>query len=213
MPAPELTNVERLADELRDSVSRSHRRRRMLGIVGAPGSGKSTLAEELAARLGSELCCVVPMDGFHLANSIIDGTPMRLRKGAIDTFDAGGYASLLGRLKARTEDVVYARYQRGLEEPIAAAIAVPHSVRSSSPEGNYILASISPWKGARETLDETWFIDTAREIRLRRLIDRHVKLGIDGRRRRNGRTVRMTPMRASSRGQSRLPIACSFCSR
>ena len=88
--------------------------RQILGITGAPGTGKSTFARSLADALGIKRSVVVPMDGFHLANEIIKGTPLRDRKGAIDTFDVGGYVSLLQRLRARDEPTVYApSYRRG----------------------------------------------------------------------------------------------------
>jgi pantothenate kinase len=154
--------------------------RQIVGVVGAPGTGKSTLAQYLAEQLGGERCVVVPMDGFHLANAIIDGTPLRNRKGAIDTFDVGGFLSLLRRLKQRDEPVVYApSYRRGLEEPIAASIAVPRKVPFVITEGNYLLADIKPWNLVRELLDATWFVDTPQEIRLSRLIERHVAFGMD----------------------------------
>ncbi|PTT62693.1 nucleoside/nucleotide kinase family protein, partial [Arthrobacter sp. HMWF013] len=65
-------------------------RRTLLGITGAPGSGKSTFASWLQQQFGPGQAVVVPMDGFHLGNAIIDGTPLRQRKGAMDTFDVGG---------------------------------------------------------------------------------------------------------------------------
>jgi pantothenate kinase len=154
--------------------------RQIVGVAGAPGTGKSTLAQYLAEQLGSERCVVVPMDGFHLANAIIDGTPLRNRKGAIDTFDVGGYLSLLRRLKQQDEPVVYApTYRRGLEEPIAAAIAVPREIPFVITEGNYLLADLEPWNLVRELLDEAWFVDTPQEIRLGRLIERHIAFGMD----------------------------------
>ena len=42
--------------------------RRLLGITGAPGAGKSTVARAVVDALGPQLCALVPMDGFHLAN-------------------------------------------------------------------------------------------------------------------------------------------------
>lgn len=42
--------------------------RKILGIVAAPGAGKSTLAQAIQTQFG-EAVQVVPMDGFHLANS------------------------------------------------------------------------------------------------------------------------------------------------
>lgn len=155
-------------------------RRVILGLAGAPGSGKSTLAAWLQQQFEPGQAVVVPMDGFHLANSVIDGTPLRKRKGAMDTFDAGGYLALLRRLARRDEEVVYApEFRRTIDEPVAAAIAVAASVPLVITEGNYLLAEQDPWKDVRAQLDETWFVDTAQEPRLRRLVARHIQFGMD----------------------------------
>ena len=154
--------------------------RTLLGITGAPGSGKSTFAAWLQQQFGPDLAVVVPMDGFHLGNAIIDGTPLRQRKGAIDTFDAGGYLSLLRRLVRRDEAVVYApEFRRALDEPVAASIAVPASVPLVITEGNYLLAEPAPWKEVRAQLDEVWFVDTPPVLRLSRLVDRHMEFGME----------------------------------
>ena len=155
-------------------------RRIILGLTGAPGSGKSTFAARLQREFGPGLAVVVPMDGFHLGNAIIDGTPLRQRKGAIDTFDAGGYLSLLRRLVRRDEAVVYApEFRRALDEPVAASIAVPASVPLVITEGNYLLAEPAPWKEVRAQLDEVWFVDTPPVLRLSRLVDRHMEFGME----------------------------------
>jgi pantothenate kinase len=139
--------------------------RQILGIVGAPGTGKSTVARTLADALGRERCVVVPMDGFHLANEI---------------FDVGGYLSILQRLRARDEPVVFApSYRRGLEEPIAASIAVARDIDYVITEGNYLLAAEPPWDRVRSLVDEIWFVHTPPAVRLERLIDRHVAFGMD----------------------------------
>lgn len=152
----------------------------MLGIVGSPGSGKSTFALLLRQQLGDGSAVVVPMDGFHLGNAIIDGTPLRQRKGAMDTFDVGGYVSLLRRLARRDEDVVYAPdFRRAIDEPIAASIAVPATVPLVITEGNYLLSELPEWRQARAQLDEVWFLDTPRDVRLSRLVERHILFGMD----------------------------------
>jgi pantothenate kinase len=154
--------------------------RKLLGITGSPGSGKSTLAAGLLAVFGPAVAAVVPMDGFHLGNAIIDGTPLRQRKGAIDTFDVGGYLSLLQRLRRRDEPVVYAPdFRREIDEPVAASIAVPASVQLVITEGNYLLAAHPAWQQVRAQLDEVWFLDTPPDLRLARLVDRHVEFGMD----------------------------------
>jgi pantothenate kinase len=154
--------------------------RTILGITGAPGSGKSTFAEWIQQQFEPGVAVVVPMDGFHLGNAILDGTPLRQRKGALDTFDAGGYLSLLRRLVRRDEPVVYApEFRRHLDEPVAASIAVPAEVPLVITEGNYLLAEREPWKEIRLQLDEVWFVDAPPALRLSRLVERHVSFGMD----------------------------------
>lgn len=152
--------------------------RTVLGITGAPGSGKSTFASLLEELLGADVAVVVPMDGFHLSNAVIDGGPLRDRKGAIETFDVGGYASLLQRLAQPIEPVVYAPdFNRSLDEPIAASIAVPADLPLVITEGNYLLADGHGWQGIREHLDEVWYLESPEALRRRRLTERHVLFG------------------------------------
>ncbi|MEO5312595.1 nucleoside/nucleotide kinase family protein [Pseudarthrobacter sp. CC12] len=175
MHSPEITMA---VDALRRRLVRGTRT--ILGIAGAPGAGKSTFAAWLQQQFGPGEAVVVPMDGFHLGNTIIEGTPLRQRKGAIDTFDAGGYLSLLRRLVRRDEAVVYApEFRRTLDEPVAASIAVPADVQLVITEGNYLLADQEPWKDVRAQLDEVWFLETPPALRLQRLVERHVSFGME----------------------------------
>jgi pantothenate kinase len=172
-----------LVESLRDRVLAlaDGRARVMIGVVGEPGSGKSTLTSALAEVLveAGASTAVVPMDGFHLANAELARLGRADRKGAIDTFDGGGYLSLLRRLRAADEPVVYApMYVRGqLESSIGSAIGVGADVQVVLTEGNYLLATEEPWHRVRDVLDETWFVDTDAELRRRRLFERHVANG------------------------------------
>jgi pantothenate kinase len=151
--------------------------RRLLGITGAPGAGKSTLAEALVTALG-DLCRLVPMDGFHLAQAELERLGRAGRKGAPDTFDAEGYAALLRRLRSGEDDVVYAPlFDRALEEPIAGALPVPRDVPLIITEGNYLLVDEAPWAGVGPLLDVVWYLDVAEPVRLERLVARHVTFG------------------------------------
>lgn len=152
----------------------------LLGVAGAPGAGKSTFSACLADAFALEGALVVPMDGFHLGNAIIDGTPLKQRKGAPDTFDVGGYVSLLQRLRRRDEEVVYAPdFRRSIDEAVAASIAVPAAVPLIITEGNYLLSEDRAWQKVRAQLDEVWFIDTAPDLRVSRLVERHMLFGMD----------------------------------
>jgi len=154
--------------------------RTVLGIVGAPGAGKSTLAAEVVASLGPDLAVLVPMDGYHYANVVLELLGRRARKGAHDTFDAGGYVSLLRRLRAGEEDVVHApEFRREIEEPVGSAIPVPAEVPLVVTEGNYLLLREGPWAALEGLIDVTWFLDPGREVRHERLVARHERYGKD----------------------------------
>jgi pantothenate kinase len=151
--------------------------RRILGIVGAPGAGKSTLSGLLAEALGAD-AVVVPMDGYHLANSELARLGLADRKGAPETFDAPGYVALLRRLRDRPGELVYApEFRREIEEPIAGAIPVAGDVPLVITEGNYLLLSEAPWAAIASLLDETWFVDPPDADRLAWLTARHVRHG------------------------------------
>jgi pantothenate kinase len=136
------------------------------------------LAERLAARAAPSVA-LVPMDGFHLANVELARLGRADRKGAPDTFDSAGYVALLRRLRAQTAgEIVYApRFRREIEEPIAGAIAVLPEQRVVITEGNYLLLALGDWSAVRPLLDEVWYIDIATELRIERLIARHVGFG------------------------------------
>ncbi|MEW1635942.1 nucleoside/nucleotide kinase family protein [Streptomyces sp. NPDC093801] len=155
--------------------------RRLLGIAGPPGAGKSTLAARIAEALGPERAVVVPMDGFHLAQAVLERTGRADRKGAPDTFDAAGYVALLRRLRPpRQGPTVYApAFDRRLEEPIAGSIPVAPDVPLVITEGNYLLHDAGEWASVRPLLDEAWYLDPAEPLRLDRLIARHVEHGKD----------------------------------
>lgn len=151
--------------------------RRLLGITGAPGAGKSTLAAALVDALGPETA-LVPMDGFHLAQAELCRLGRSDRKGAIDTFDADGFVSLLCRLRVERSTVVYApEFRRDIEEPVAGAIPVPPEASLIITEGNYLLADTGDWARARDLLDEVWYLEVDEAVRMDRLTARHVAYG------------------------------------
>lgn len=171
------TTVNEIADELR-SLTDETGSRIMLGLCGAPGAGKSFVADAIADALGPDFAVVVPFDGFHLATSVIADTPLMARRGAFDTFDLGSYMSLLARLRARDEDVVYApEFRRGLEEPIASAIPVPREIPIIITEGNYLLSQHPTLRSVHAMLDAVWYLHTPPEVRLPQLVARHVSFG------------------------------------
>ncbi len=153
--------------------------RTFLGITGAPGAGKSFVAEILVDQLGNDVA-LVSMDGFHLADPELRRLGRLERKGAIDTFDPGGFVHLLRRLRARDEAVVYApRFDRGLEESIGSAVPIPAEIPMIIVEGNYLLSDEPVWRDVRPLLDESWYLEPTEEVRLARLVARHQQYGRD----------------------------------
>ena len=132
--------------------------RLIIGICGAPGAGKSTFAGMLVEALNTVQAgatVVVPMDGFHLARSVIAADERATRRGAPDTFDPDGYAALLERLRRNTDDIVYApEFRREIEDPVAGAIGIPRECPIVLTEGNYLLHPDAAWRRVRAHLDD-----------------------------------------------------------
>jgi pantothenate kinase len=151
--------------------------RRMIGIVGKPGSGKSTLAHALVNAIGDS-AELLPLDGFHLGNAVLRDLGIADRKGAPHTFDTHGYVSLLKRIRIeRNHPIYYPVFDRAIEESIAAQGAVKPSTQLVITEGNYLLLDTDGWERVRPLLDEIWFVDVDDDLRLDRLIARHIHFG------------------------------------
>ena len=178
-----LDELARDAIALADSDSRDPQHRRaILGVAGNPGAGKSTLVELLLTRIaaikGEQWVAHVPMDGFHLADAQLDRLGSRGRKGAPGTFDADGYAHLLERIAQEDAFPVYAPgFDRTLEQPLAAALVVLPSARLIITEGNYLLLDEPRWARARAAMDAVWFVASEEELRVQRLVERHIRFG------------------------------------
>lgn len=152
--------------------------RRLLGITGAPGAGKSTVAARLLEAFGAD-AVVVPMDGFHLAQTTLERLGRADRKGAPDTFDAAGFVALLRRLRQPVpgETVWAPEYRREAHNAIAGALAVPAQVPLVVVEGNYLLVREHGFGPVADLLDETWYVELDQQVRLARLVARHERFG------------------------------------
>ena len=127
---------------------------------------------------GQNRVCVVPMDGFHLSNRVLEDMGIRDCKGAPETFDASGFVSLLSRIRAQDKDPVYFPiFNRAIEESIAAQGVLHQDVQLVLVEGNYLNLESEPWNQIIEFLDDSWFLTLPQEIRIERLVTRHEAFG------------------------------------
>lgn len=146
--------------------------RQVLAIAGAPGSGKSTTAEHLCATLGAAYpgqVAVLPMDGFHYDDAVLHAMNRRPWKGAPDTFDVGGLASVLDRLRAGGDTVAVPVFDRRLEISRGSARLIGPEVRLILCEGNYLLLNRPPWDALCPRFALTVMVDVPEAELARRL--------------------------------------------
>jgi pantothenate kinase len=124
----------------------------LIAIAGPPGAGKSTLAAALADQVAG--AAVVPMDGFHLDNMVLEQRGLLARKGAPESFDAAGFLNMVTRLK-RGEEVVIPVFDRARDIAIAGARVIGPEQRVLLIEGNYLLLDRAPWNGLAGCWDLT----------------------------------------------------------
>ena len=118
------------------------------------------------------------MDGYHLAQTALEELGLAAVKGAPHTFDGDGFVALLDRLKRSPVETIWApKFDRDLEDSIAASIPVAPEVSLVITEGNYLLLDKMPWATARSLLDEVWYIDLSDDVRHERLEARHRRFG------------------------------------
>ncbi|MEL7184234.1 MAG: AAA family ATPase [Pseudomonadota bacterium] len=127
---------------LRDRIAALDGPRVLVALVGPPGSGKSTLADGLAEHLDA---AVLPMDGFHLDNRLLQPRGLLPRKGAPETFDINGLSRILQALR-RGEDVVHPIFDRSREIAIAGAGIIHAATRIVLVEGNWLLLDAPGWR-------------------------------------------------------------------
>ncbi len=144
----------------------------MIAIAGPPASGKSTRAEALVEVFPQGNAALVAMDGFHYDDAVLDRIGLRHRKGAPETFDFGGFISLLQRLRNREPNVAVPLFDRNIELSRNAAALIDSDVRFIFVEGNYLLLDEEPWRALAPLFDFTIFVDVDRAELERRLVQR-----------------------------------------
>lgn len=158
-------------------------KRFVAAIAGPPGAGKSTLVEALQvaveARIGEGAVAIVPMDGFHYDNAVLDARGERPRKGAAFTFDVAGYEHVLARIREAASPVAVPVFDRTLDLTRAGARLIEPGHRVILTEGNYLLLDEAPWNRLAACFDLTIYLDVPETILEERLIARWLAYGLD----------------------------------
>jgi pantothenate kinase len=157
-------------------------KRYMIGIAGPPGSGKSTIASQLleALKAQGETAVIVPMDGYHFDDIVLNARGHRARKGAHYTFDAPGFAQLLKRIKSSEPDIAIPVFDRHMELSRAAADVIDGATRFIIVEGLYLLLQRQPWNTLKPLFDVSIYLNVPKVELERRLTKRILEHGHDG---------------------------------
>lgn len=134
----------------------------LVALAGPPGVGKSTLSDALRDRLNAVqdgLAEVLPMDGFHYDDIVLDARGDRARKGAPHTFDVEGFDVMLARVKAAEGEIAVPVFDRALEIARAGARIVRPHARIILVEGNYLLLDEGRWAPIRRHFDVTIMLE------------------------------------------------------
>lgn len=159
--------------------------RTIVGIAGPPASGKSTLADAVVCALNeqkpSSVPCatLVPMDGFHLDNCVLETRGLLARKGAPETFDALGFCSAIKNLASTRHEYFLPKFDRKMDLAIANAIAVHPDTPIVVVEGNYLLLDEEPWVSLKDVFTATVFVSPTLETLRTRLQERWIGHGLD----------------------------------
>ena len=157
-------------------AARAQDKRVIAAIAGPPGSGKSTLAgklESLVNGIAPHSAVVLPMDGFHYDDMLLDELGRCARKGAPDTFDVAGLCHLLGRLRHNNEEAVAVPvFDRTIEISRSGARLIVRNIPVIIVEGNYLLLRQPPWSQLKPMFDVTVMVETDTDTLRERLTAR-----------------------------------------
>ena len=158
----------------------------LIALAGVPGSGKTTLADKIKrdylALTGSDpnTVAVLSIDGFHktrkeLTNMKNPEEAFR-RRGAPFTFDGPGCANRIRDVKYKMDsDVTWPSFDHAEKDPVFDAIVISRQCRLVIIEGIWVLHRTDGFNELEGLFDNSWYLDTPRELANARLAERHMK--------------------------------------
>lgn len=170
--------------EIADSIlaAAGNRARCIVALAGPPAAGKSTLSQKLADELNDRhagIAAVVPMDGYHYDNAVLEPQGLLDLKGAPETFNPMGLRCDLERIRTGTGNVAVPVFDRPLDLARAGGRIITPDHRIVIVEGNYLLLDKAPWSALRNLFDLTIFLDVDNARLEDRLIRRWLDMGQD----------------------------------
>lgn len=172
-----IKGLEEARKRILDLESKS-KTRVVIGITGKPGAGKSTVTSKLKETIPGERTVILSQDGYHLSNLQLESLGRSNFKGAPDTFDSEGFAKILFRVKSELKNNIYFPvFHREIEESISAEGLITEKTNVVLVEGNYLLFETHGWGEVAKHLDEIWYLQVDDDLRLSRLVARHIEFG------------------------------------
>ena len=157
-------------------LDRGQSKRNLTALAGPPASGKSHISYALCDDINAYApgsAVVLPMDGYHLDDALLDKRGIRDRKGAPHTFDLAGFTHILQRISLADEtDIAVPVFDRSLELSRAAARLIPGTARHILVEGNYLLLDQPGWRELADFFATTVMITAPRPLLESRLMQR-----------------------------------------
>ncbi len=172
--------VNRLATYILSIKDRDNRL--VISISGPPGSGKSTLSENLCDLLNNQIgrdeAVVMPMDGYHLDNTILEQKGLLSRKGAPETFDVESFLYDLHQIYDKDTELTIPVFDREQDCSIPHAKRILKSHHLILVEGNYLQLKDNPWHKVKSFVDLSIFLKVSIKTLEERLIKRWLDHGL-----------------------------------
>lgn len=173
-------NIHEVAERVLAAAGES--RRFIVALAGPPAAGKSFLSGWLCRELNARRpgsAAVVPMDGYHYDNAVLEPRGLVPVKGAPETFDCDGLRHDLERIRRADRPVAVPVFDRPLDLARAGGRLIAPEHRLVIVEGNYLLLDQAPWPVLRPLFDMTLFLEVPDELLEARLIQRWREMGQD----------------------------------
>ncbi len=151
-------SVGTIADQI---LARAEGARRFItAIAGPPGAGKSTLFEALLEELTrrGERAAILPMDGFHMDNGILEERGLLKRKGVPESFDVRGFLDIVQAVRRAGRRGSRSGFRSRSRTLDRLGRAISPQTRLILAEGNYLLLNEAPWTRLAPLFDFTLLV-------------------------------------------------------